>query len=256
MIALLASAKTLDFTTPWPQLQPTQPEFAAEARTLVARLRPFTATQLAHLMGVNAKLAQLNAERFQAFRPVHTPDHAKPALLAYQGDVYEAMGSAELTEAQLAFAQKYLRILSGLYGVLRPLDLIQPYRLEMAVKLSGATWRDLYAFWSDKVTAAVDRDVRRLGGVVVNLASQEYAQALQRARLQARWLNVTFKQQRAGKIEMVPILAKRARGLMARFMIDRQIADPAGLKAFDTDGYRFAAALSNDQEWVFVRPRA
>lgn len=256
MITLLASAKTLDFTTPWPELKPTQPEFASEARALVTRLRPFTAVQLAHLMGVNAKLAQLNVERFQQFHATHTPEWAKPALLAYQGDMYEAMGSADLTEAQLAFAQQHLRILSGLYGVLRPLDLIQPYRLEMAIKLSGSTWRDLYAFWSDKVTAAIDRDVRRLGGVVVNLASQEYAQTLQRARLQARWLNITFKQQRAGKIETVPILAKRARGLMARYLLDRQISEPAGLKGFDTDGYRFAAAASNDAEWVFVRPRA
>jgi len=253
MIALLSSAKTLDFTTPWASPATTQPAFLREAGALVAQLRARSASELATLMAVSGRIAQLNAERFRAFSLAHSADNAKPAILAYQGDVYAAMGSVSFSRAELAFSQATLRIVSGLYGLLRPLDLIQPYRLEMAVKLDGPGWKDLYGFWTEKITEQLSADCARAGGVLVNLASQEYAKAADPARLRAQVLTVAFKQERKGRLTAIGILAKRARGLMARHIIANRLRRPEGLRSFSAGGYRFSPELSSDSEWVFVQ---
>ncbi len=253
MIAILSSAKTLDFESGWKAPETTQPECLAHARTLLAQLKPLSANRLGKLLGVSPKLAALNAERLASMHFPFTRQNAKPALLAYQGDVFRSMGSAEFTADDLSFAQGSLRVVSGLFGVLRPLDLIQAYRLEMAAKLSGPTWEDLYDFWSDRVTAAIDRDAAEKGALVLNLASQEYAGVLNPKRLKARLLTIQFKQKRNGKIEIVPILAKRARGLMARHLVKNRIQNPDALKKFADEGYKFFPDLSVENEWVFVR---
>ncbi len=256
MIVLLASAKTLDFTTPWRAPSTTTPERLDRAIALMARLRSLSAKQIAALMGVSPKIAQLNAERFQQFAAAHTKQNAKPALLAYQGQVYRSMRAAQFTDDDLTFAHRTLRIVSGLYGVVRPLDLIQPYRLEMAIKLGGPGWKDLYDYWSESVTELVDHDSRANGQLIINLASQEYFRALRTDRLSSRVLAITFKQWRNGRSDMVPILAKRARGLMAGFIVRERVVEPERLRAFRDEGYRFMADESDDGEWVFLRRTA
>jgi hypothetical protein len=253
MIALLSSAKTMDFTSGWKTAGRTVPECLQESRLLMDELRKLSVRDIGSLMGVSPKIARLNADRFRQFSIPFTAANAKPALLAYQGDVYRGMEAQRFGAEEMAFAQRTLRILSGLYGVLRPLDLIQPYRLEMAVRLSGPRWKDLYAFWSDRVTDCIDRDSVEDGGLIVNLASQEYFRVLDANRLKSRVLHIVFKQDRRGRIEMVPILAKRARGFMARDIVLRRAENPESLKEFATDGYRFAPKLSTEKEWVFVR---
>ena len=250
MIAILSSAKTLDVSSPWTSPAPTTPEFLDRAVTLAQRLQTHSSKQLRALLDVSDKIAALNAARFQQWRAPHTPDNAKPALLAYRGDVYKGLRATEFTAEDFAFAQRTLRVISGLYGVLRPLDLIQPYRLELAAALNGPSWTDLYAFWSAAVTRAIDRDS---DGLIVNLASREYSRVLAPAALKARVLTLTFKQLRGGTPTMIPILAKRARGLAARFLVTRRVTDPERFKAFTDDGYRYAAADSSADEWVFVR---
>jgi uncharacterized protein len=253
MIAIVSSAKTLDFELGWKAPETTQPECLAQARALLAQIKPLPAAKLGKLLGVSPKLAALNAERLSSMSFPFTPRNAKLALLAYQGEVFRSMGSGDLSAEDLLFAQGSLRIVSGLFGLLRPLDLIQPYRLEMAAKLSGPSWKDLRAFWSDRVTAMLSRDAQANGKLIVNLASQEYASVFDRKKLSADVLTIHFKQSRKGKVEMVPILAKRARGLMARFLVKNRVENAAALKKFNADGYQFNAALSVDNEWIFLR---
>lgn len=252
MIAILSSAKTMDFETPW-QAPHTGAECLEQARVLMRSLKDLSPAAISKLMDVSPKIAQLNAERFKRFSFSHTPKNSKPALLAYQGDVYRAMKTNAFGMDELKFAQGSLRIISGLYGVLRPLDLVQPYRLEMAIRLSGPTWKDLSGYWSRQVTACIDRDAMANGRVIVNLASQEYSRVLETEKLKSEVLNVVFKQQRKGKAVVVPILAKRARGLMAGYIIQRRLNEAEGIKDFQVEGYRFSPADSTATEWVFIR---
>jgi cytoplasmic iron level regulating protein YaaA (DUF328/UPF0246 family) len=252
MVVLLSSAKTLDFESPWRAPQTSPPEFLDDARPLIAALRARTPAQLGKLLGVNPKLAALNADRNRRFAFPFTERNARPALFAYQGDVYRPLHEDRYTSAQLRFAHRTIRILSGLFGVVRALDLIQPYRLEMAAPLAGPSWRDLYEYWRPRITPAIDRDAR--GSVVVNLASREYAEAVDASRLTAPTLTVTFKETRGGgPPKVIGILAKRARGQMADFIIQHQLEQPEGLKRFTVDGYAFAPAASTNAEWVFIR---
>ena len=266
MLVLLSSAKTLDFESPWDAPKPTQPEFVNEAHALVQTLRTYSASGLRTLLDVNPAIATLNRERYRRFSLPFTVRSAKPALFAYRGDVYRQLTVSRYRSEQLAFAQRTLRILSGLYGVLRPLDFIQPYRLELSTKLRGPAWRDLYAFWSERVTRAIERDSlvderqrstpakgSAGAGWIINLASQEYFRVLNTPRLRARILTLTFKQDRHGTARMVPILAKRARGLMVNFILTRRLADPRALQTFRDGGYQYAPQHSSATEWVFLR---
>jgi len=200
------------------------------------------------------KLADLNMQRFQKWRTPFTPANASPALLAFQGDVYQGLQSETLDMDDLAFAQRHLRILSGLYGVLRPLDLMQDYRLEMGTALANPHGRDLYAFWGDTITEALNRTLAEQGDdILINLASQEYFKAVRPEKLAGRIITPLFKERKAGGYKIVSLLAKRARGMMSRFIVDRRISDPEALKTFDVGGYRFNPELSSEHQWSFTR---
>lgn len=205
-------------------------------------------------MGISDKLAGLNAARFAEWHTPFTPENAKPAVQAFQGDVYLGLEAETFSDDDNAFAQQHLRILSGLYGLLRPLDLIQPYRLEMGTKLANPAGKDLYAFWKDTLTEALDRAVAESGTpVLVNLASNEYFKAIDAKRLEARVITPVFKDEKNGQLKIISFYAKKARGLMSAWMIRQRLDDPEGLKEFDVAGYRFNATLSEGDTLVFTR---
>ncbi|MDX1467150.1 MAG: peroxide stress protein YaaA, partial [Halomonas sp.] len=206
------------------------------------------------LMGISDKLAGLNAARFAEWHTPFTPENAKPAAQAFQGDVYVGLEADTFDDDDNAFAQEHLRILSGLYGLLRPLDLIQPYRLEMGTRLENPAGKDLYAFWKATLTAELDRAVAESGSpALVNLASNEYFKAIDTKRLASRVITPVFKDEKNGKLKIISFYAKKARGLMAAWMIHQRLDDPEGLKDFDVAGYAFDPALSEGDTLVFTR---
>ena len=255
MILVLSPAKTQDFSTPPGTATATQPGFLKESARLVKRLRALGIDDLAGLMGISGELAALNAGRFAQWRTPFDPANARQAVLAFRGDAYLGLDAASLDSADLAFAQDHLRILSGLYGCLRPLDLIQPYRLEMKTRLANDRGKDLYAFWGDRLTAALNQALAAGQGapVLVNLASAEYFRAVDPQGLKGRVVTPVFEDCQGGTFKVVGFYAKKARGLMARFAIRRRLADPEELKAFQDAGYAFAAEASGEDRWVFRR---
>lgn len=257
MLFLLSPAKTLDYETPLPatlQRQASEPVFADRAAELIEVLRRKRPAQVAALMDLSERLAQLNAERYAAWEPVATPTNSRPALRTFAGDVYDGLQAATLGAADLKWAQQHLVILSGLYGVLRPLDRLQPYRLEMGTALATPRGKDLYAYWGDTLAGWLNE---RLAGekhpVVVNLASQEYSRAALRPALRARVVDVQFEDWHGGRYKVVSFFAKRARGAMARWAVLRRARSVPALQGFDTDGYAFDAAASAADRLVFRR---
>ena len=254
MLSVISPAKTLDFETPATTAQATQPDFLDRSRELIGILRDLSPQQISELMGVSDKIAGLNAARFAEWQTPFTPDNAKPAAQAFQGDVYVGLEAASFDEGDNAFAQDHLRILSGLYGLLRPLDLIQPYRLEMGTKLANPAGKDLYAYWKPTLTAALERAIAESGSkVLVNLASNEYFKAVDARKLDARVITPVFKDEKNGQYKIISFYAKKARGLMAAWMIRQRLDDPEGLKEFDVAGYRYSAAESEGNTLVFCR---
>lgn len=254
MLSVLSPAKTLDFETPATTSQYTRPDFLDRSRELVDILRGYSPQQLSELMGISDKLAGLNAARFAEWQTPFTPENAKPAAQAFQGDVYTGLEAETFAEDDNAFAQEHLRILSGLYGLLRPLDLIQPYRLEMGTRLENPAGRDLYAFWRETLTAELDRAVARSGTpVLVNLASNEYFKAIDTRRLDARVVTPVFKDEKNGKLKVISFYAKKARGMMAAWIIRQRLNEPEDLEGFDVAGYAHDAALSEGDTLVFTR---
>jgi len=258
MILMLPAAKTLDFETAPTTSRFTQPEFQQEAARLVSQLRRLDPVQLAQGMKISEKLAKQTFDRFGAWRLPFTPGNAKQALLAYAGDLYEGLEPTTLGDAELAFAQGQVRILSGLYGLLRPLDLMQPYRLEMGAGFAPKGKKNLYAFWGGKLTEAFNQllDAERLAGrepVLLNLASEEYARAIQAKQLRGRMITPQFQEGKAGRFKVVSFFAKRARGRMARFVIQGRLAEPAAVQAFREDGYALDGAASTTEIWCFRR---
>ena len=255
MLFLLSPAKALDFETPAHSASHSQPLFVAQAAELVAQLRALAPHELAELMGLSDKLAALNAARFQAWQPVFTPANAKQALLAFDGDVYDGLQARTLSAADLQWAQQHLCILSGLYGVLRPLDLMQPYRLEMGTRLATARGKNLVQYWgrqiSDYLNQRASTDAVPL---VVNLASEEYFKAVDAAALQPRVVHCVFEQLHGGRYRVMGFAAKRARGLMMRHAIDCRAISLEQLKAFNAEGYRFVASESGPDRLVFRLP--
>jgi cytoplasmic iron level regulating protein YaaA (DUF328/UPF0246 family) len=250
MITVISPAKTLDLD-PIELPAVTEPEFKKEIKELAGIMKKKSQTDLKELMGVSDNIAALNRDRFKSFSSDFTLENSKPALFTFKGDVYRKMDVENYSEEQLAFAQEHLRILSGLYGLLRPLDLIQPYRLEMGIKLQNKKASDLYGFWQDKITKALDEAAQ--GETVVNLASQEYFKAVNLKRLKAKVLHITFKEYRNGAYKIIAIFAKQARGAMANYIIENQIDEPERLKLFDVDQYEYSEQLSSTDEWVFIR---
>lgn len=257
MLFLLSPAKSLDYETPVPDAlaqRATRPQFVDRAAELIELLKPQTPQQIAALMDLSDPLAQLNVARYGAWSRRFTEHNSRPAALAFNGDVYEGLQVQSLDAAQWDWAQQHLVILSGLYGALRPLDKLQPYRLEMGTRLANPQGANLYAFWGDTLADYLNQ--RQKGDkapVVVNLASQEYAKAVLRRRLNARVLECVFEEWHQGEWKVISFFAKRARGLMARHAITHQVHDVAQLRAFGAEGYAFEAAASSDDRWVFRR---
>ncbi|MBY6209850.1 MULTISPECIES: peroxide stress protein YaaA [Halomonas] len=254
MLSVISPAKTLDFETPATTATWTEPDYLEHSRELIDILRDYSPARISELMGVSDKIAGLNAARFGQWQTPFTPDNAKVAAQAFQGDVYVGLQADTFSDDDNAFAQEHLRILSGLYGLLRPLDLIQPYRLEMGTRLANERGKDLYAFWKPLLTAELDAAVTRSGSpVLVNLASNEYFKAIDAKTLNADVVTPVFKDWKNDRYKIISFYAKKARGLMAAWMIQQRLDDKEGLKDFNVAGYRFSAAESEGNTLVFTR---
>jgi uncharacterized protein len=257
MLYLLSPAKSLDYQTPTPEhalAAATTPQFMPRSAELIDVLRGQTPAQIAALMSLSEPLAELNVARYQAWSSRATLHNSKPAVLAFDGDVYGGLQAPTLSAADLRWAQAQVAILSGLYGVLRPLDRLQPYRLEMGTRLPNAQGKDLYAYWGDTLAEHLNkRAAADTSPVIVNLASQEYFRAADRKVLQPRVVECVFEDWKGGRYKVISFFAKRARGLMARHAIKKRIATPAGLKRFNAEGYGFDAAASELNRFVFRR---
>lgn len=253
MIIIISPSKTLDFKAN-PYHQHSQPRQLEHSQKLINVLKRLNPEEIAHLMKISEKLSQLNWQRYREFKQPFTLDNAKQALLAFKGDVYKGIKVDTYSADDFTFAQKHLRILSGLYGLLRPLDLIQPYRLEMGSHLQNEQGRNLYEFWHDQVTVLLNQDFKnQLSPVLINLASNEYYKVIKPKILNAKVLTLTFKENKSGIYKTIAIYAKRARGLMTDFIITHRITEPEQLKTFNQENYRFNPSLSSKKEWVFSR---
>lgn len=254
MLMVISPAKTLDFDTPWHYDKTTEPDFLEQSAQLIDALRKLSPQDISALMRISDKLGGLNFDRFQAWQTPFTPANAKPALLAFKGDVYTGLQAESFSKKSLQFAQQRLRILSGLYGLLRPMDLMQAYRLEMGTRFSTQQGKDLYAFWGEQITQALNVQLRKLrSDCMVNLASNEYFRAVQPKALAVPVVTPIFKDCKNGTYKIISFYAKKARGMMAAYAIDNQITDAEQLKGFDREGYAFNSAASSATEWVFQR---
>lgn len=254
MLIILSPAKSLDFETPPTTSEFTIPGMLDESEKLVSRLRKMKPKQLSDLMGISPGLGQLNYERYQTWHQPFTPENAKQAVLAFSGDVFQGLDAKSLSEERLLLLQNRLRILSGLYGVLRPLDLMQPYRLEMGTKMKYQRSKDLYAFWKNKITPKIREALDESGSnVLVNLASNEYFKSIDTKKLKAEIVTPEFKDMKNGQYKMISFFAKKARGLMTRFIVENNITGVDDLQAFDSDGYNFNPRLSKPGNPVFTR---
>ncbi|MET1218711.1 MAG: peroxide stress protein YaaA [Glaciecola sp.] len=254
MLVVVSPAKNLDYKTPVAVTQHSQPEFMPQTQDLVDTCKQLAPADLSNLMGISDKLAVLNAERFASFTTPFTPDNARQAMYAFNGDVYTGLDAHSLSEDDVAYAQQHLRILSGLYGVLKPLDLMQPYRLEMGTKLATGKGANLYEYWGSALTDKLNAELAdHAQPVLVNLASNEYFSAVKPKQLNAKVITPVFKDEKNGKVKIISFYAKKARGLMARYIIEQRIDTPAELSRFDVAGYRFAPEQSSETELVFVR---
>ncbi|MEX0884516.1 MAG: peroxide stress protein YaaA [Cyclobacteriaceae bacterium] len=250
MIVLISPAKTLDYNTTDISLF-TQPEFQKETWELVGIMKKKSKTAIKKLMNVSDNIATLNEERYGQFEDEFNRENGKQALLAFKGDVYTKIDVEAFSRSEFEFAQKHLRILSGLYGLLKPLDLIQPYRLEMGIALKNKKGKNLYEFWGSKITKAINQAAE--GGPIVNLASKEYFKAVKKKDLKSEIISPVFKEYKNSKYSVIGIFAKQARGLMTNYIIKNGIQDPEALKNFQEAGYEYADNLSNTNEWVFIR---
>lgn len=253
MLMIISPAKTLDYESPLATETHTQPDFLDDACELIDQLKELEPHQVSNLMSISDKLGQLNAERFQTWHTPFTPDNARQAVLAFKGDVYTGLDAESFSNEDFSFAQKHLRILSGLYGLLKPLDLMQPYRLEMGTRFENTRGKDLYAFWGSNITEALNQLLASDDKVLVNLASNEYFKSVQKKHLDARLVTPQFKDWKNGQYKMISFYAKKARGLMCRYAIQNRITQADDLKGFNLDGYYFSEDQSDNNNWVFLR---
>ena len=251
MLVVISPAKTLDYETPATTEAHSLPDYLNDSIELISQLRQLSPPEVSELMGISEKLGDLNFGRFLNWQPEFTSDNAKQAVLAFKGDVYTGLDAEKLSEKELVWSQDHLRILSGLYGLLRPLDLMQPYRLEMGTKLPNKKGKNLYDFWGNKITDGLNQVLVETGSqVLVNLASNEYFKSVNRSNLNADVITPVFKN---GQYKIISFYAKKARGLMSRYIIKNKITDPEKLKQFDVAGYTYNAAMSSAREWIFTR---
>lgn len=256
MLVIISPAKSLDFKKPPVTNEFTIPDLLEHAEKLMGRLKKMSPKQLSKLMGISANLGELNFQRNQEWHQPFTPENAKQAVLAFNGDVFQGLNANALSEEQLLKLQGRLRILSGLYGVLRPLDLIQPYRLEMGAELKYYRSKNLYEFWNPAITKNIREALNQSGSnVLVNLASNEYFKSIDVKKLKADIVTPEFKDLKNGSYKMISFFAKKARGLMTRFILENDINEPEEIQAFDSDGYVFNPRLSGPGKPVFTRDK-
>jgi len=254
MKIVISPAKTLDFETPAQTNIYSQPAYLEQSQQLIDELKVLSVSDIATLMKLSDKLASLNMARFGSWATPFNQDNAKQALLAFKGDVYTGLNAESFSEKDFEFAQQSLRILSGLYGLLKPLDLIQAYRLEMGTKFANSQGKDLYQFWGNQLTDALNQEFSKDSDpVLVNLASNEYFKAVKAKELQARIITPIFKDWKNGQYKIISFYAKKARGLMTAYIIQNQLTEPEQLKGFNVDGYYFSPENSKGNDWCFLR---
>jgi len=254
MLIVISPAKKLDYESPSIAKKSTMPEYLEESELLISHLRKFSAMDLAELMHLSMNLAELNFDRYYQWKKSYKADVSKQCLLAFKGDVYAGMDAESFTQKDFDYAQSHLRILSGLYGLLRPLDLMMPYRLEMGTKLQNERGKNLYEFWGDIITDGINKQLKaQKDDVLVNLASNEYFKSVKPKKVEGRIITPQFKEHKEGGYKMIGIYAKKARGLMSRYILKNRIKDPEDIKNFDSDGYDFNEKLSVGDQWVFTR---
>ncbi|MFT6311318.1 MAG: cytoplasmic iron level regulating protein YaaA (DUF328/UPF0246 family) [Porticoccus sp.] len=254
MLMVISPAKTLDYESPLATTKTSQPRFLDQSQQLINQLQKLAPHDISSLMSVSDKIGTLNYDRFQTFQQPFDSNNARAAVLAFKGDVYTGMQAETFSPAEFTFAQKHLRILSGLYGLLRPLDLMQPYRLEMGTKFVNNGGKDLYQFWDNKITDLLNQDIKDSGNkVLVNLASNEYFKSVQLKQLDADMVTPVFKDYKNGKYKIISFYAKKARGMMAAYIIKNKIKKAEDIKDFTVDGYRFNSEMTVGNDWVFTR---
>lgn len=257
MLLLISPAKTLDYETPASTAIFSQPEFLDDSAELIDQLKKLSPSDVSSLMGISEKLGVLNSNRFIDWQLPFTPDNSKQALLAFKGDVYEGMSVSSFNQSDLNWANQHLRILSGLYGLLKPLDLMQAYRLEMGTRFNNQRGKNLYEFWGDKITEKINQEVtQQKNPVLINLASNEYFKSVKLALLNAAIITPVFKDWKKDKYKIVSFYAKKARGMMCAYIIKNRLDNPNDIKQFDMAGYAFSAEQSTDKQWVFLRKEA
>lgn len=254
MLLVISPAKTLDFETPAITNQHAQPSFLNDSIELINQLKQLSPSDVSQLMGISEKLGTLNSNRFISWQVPFTPENSKQALLAFKGDVYEGLAANDMNETDLVWANQHLRILSGLYGLLKPLDLIQAYRLEMGTKFNNKRGKNLYEFWDESITQELNKQLQDdAKPTLINLASNEYFKSIKTKQLNATVITPVFRDWKNDKYKIISFYAKRARGMMSAYIIKNQLIDPNDIKQFDTAGYSFSAEQSSEKEWVFLR---
>lgn len=257
MLMVISPAKTLDYTSPVKLKEYTEPEHNKQSEQLIKQLKKLSVQDVASLMSISDKLAALNVARFAEWSTKFTTENARQAILAFKGDVYTGLAAEDFSAKDVKFAQKHLRILSGLYGVLRPLDLMQPYRLEMGTKLANSKGKDLYEFWGEQITEWLNKAITEQGdGILLNLASNEYFKSVKTKQLDAKVIDVDFKDLKNGQYKIISFYAKKARGMMARYVIKNQLQEVEQLKQFDSEGYYYSEEHSTDSKLIFLRDEA
>ena len=254
MLIVISPAKTLDFETPTSTKPHTLPGFLDNSAKLIDQLRQLEPDKIGKLMSISPKLATLNSNRYHQWSLPFNLNNAKQSILAFKGDVYTGLDATSFNADELAFAQERLRILSGLYGILRPLDLIQPYRLEMGTQLNNPRGKDLYAFWGDIITDAVNQDIKKQRtSTLINLASNEYFKSIRPEKLNANVITPVFKDRKNDVYKIISFFAKKARGQMSRYIVQHKLTNPEDIKHFDVAGYSFNANASTKDRWIFTR---
>jgi len=257
MLIVISPAKNLDYDTEVPTKKHTKAALVDQSQILIDELKQLAPQDICKLMKLSDKLGTLNFDRFQSWALPFTSSNARQAVFAFNGDVYAGLDAYEFDDGDLSFAQDHLRILSGLYGLLKPLDLMQPYRLEMGTKFATGENKDLYQFWGSDITKLVNKQLRKVKGeVLINLASNEYFKSVKTAELDANIVTPVFKDKKNGAYKIISFFAKKARGRMSAYIIKNKITDAEQIKAFDWDGYSYNEAMSNEKEWVFLRDEA
>ncbi len=254
MLIVVSPAKTLDYESALPTEEFTKPAHLKQSQLLINRLKDFSALDLSELMHISSKIANLNFERNHQWKTPFTPKNARQAMFAFKGDVYSGLDAYSMTEQNIVFAQQHFRMLSGLYGLLRPLDLMRPYRLEMGSRLETSFGKNLYEFWDMQITDAINKQLKAIkSDTLINLASNEYFKAVKVKNIKGRIITPVFKDYKNGEYKMIGFYAKKARGLMSRYIIEHELTDAEQIKNFDREGYEFKQALSEGNTWVFTR---